>query len=519
MLVPRNSAVRQARPAERRVALIAIAAAFAISRILALSAGLRFRVPLDFHQFLDTKILSSHLLQSIYYLHYQPPLLNLALGIGAKLFPDSYPQLFRDIYAAIGLLLSFTLYELLLGIGALPSISLVATLLFEIGPATLLFENLYYDTYPTAALLCFAAYFLNRFLSSGSRIVGVAFVIASGLLVFLNPSFQIWWFVGVWAILCLVAYDRMRTLIPAALSMLALILLLYIKNFLVFGTFATGSWSGLVLSTTTTMQLSVEERQALIRKGELSALALQPMFPTVHVPKSELTGIAALDEEQKLTWAGYVPNGNTLAYIRMSRTRAQDAIWVVLHRPAVYARGAWRATKCYLEPATADLPFLQRRAIERWCLLYETCLNPGGLQVLSLDRRDDLVGLMLDKPATQAASTILMIALPACVVFAAVIVLRAWMTLGLNDPRDVTLLFIIVAILYATPLGAIVNYGENNRYRFILDPLYVALFGLLLSKIWDRIASWHQTDDDRAVASATGSETASSSDNEALIHR
>ena len=495
--------VRQAGPAERRVAVIAIAAAFAISRILALSAGLRFRVPLDFHQFLDTKILSSHLLQSIYYLHYQPPLLNLALGIGAKLFPDSYPQLFRDIYAAIGLLLSFTLYELLLAIGALPSISLVATLLFEIGPATLLYENLYYDTYATAALLCFAAYFLNRFLSSGSRIVGVAFVIASGLLVFLNPSFQIWWFVGVWAILFIVTYDRMRTLLPAALSMLALILLLYIKNFLVFGVFATSSWSGLAITQTTTNQLSVGERETLISEGKLSALALQPLFPAVHVPKSELTGIAALDEEQKLTWAGYVPNGNTLEYIRMSRTRGRDAIWVILHRPAAYARGIWRATKYYLDPATEDLPFLQRQAIERWCLLYKTCLNPRALQILSVDRRDDLVGLNLARPSAEAPSTLLMIALPACVVFAVVTVVRGWMTIGLNDPRDVTLLFIVIAILYATPFGVMVNFGENNRYRFILDPLYVALFGLLLSRIWDSIASWHQTDDDRAVASTT----------------
>ena len=491
----RGNIVRQARPAERLLALIAIAAAFAISRILALSAGLRFRVPLDFHQFLDTNILSSHLLQSIYYLHYQPPILNLALGIGVKLFPDSYPLLFKDIYAAIGFLLSFTLYELLLRIGARPSISLLATLLFEIGPATLLFENLYYDTYPTAALLCFAAYFLNRFLSNGSRIVGAAFVIASGLLVFLNPSFQIWWFIGVWTILLIGAYDRMRPLVPAALSMLALILLLYIKNFLVFGVFATSSWSGLAFTAITTNQLSLKERRDLIDTGKLSVLALQPLFPPVHVPKSDLTGIAALDEEQKLTWIGYVPNGNTLEYIRMSRTRARDAVWVILHRPAAYARGVWRATKYYLESGTADLQFLQRKAIERWCLFYEIYLNPEALQILSLDRRDDIVGLNLDQPGTGVPSTILMIALPACFLYAAVIVVRAWMTRGLNDPRDVTLLFIAVAILYATPLGTMVTFGENNRYRFILDPLYVVLFGLLLSRIWDAAASRHQADD------------------------
>jgi hypothetical protein len=74
-------------------------------------------------------------------------------------------------------------------------------------------------------------------------------------------------------------------------------------------------------------------------------------------------------------------------------------------------------------------------------------------------------------------------------------VVRGWMTIGLNDPRDVTLLFIVIAILYATPLGTMVTFGENNRYRFILDPLYVALFGLLLSRIWDSVASRHQAED------------------------
>jgi hypothetical protein len=179
----------------------------------------------------------------------------------------------------------------------------------------------------------------------------------------------------------------------------------------------------------------------------------------------------------------------------MSRTRARDAIWVIRHRPAAYALGVWRATKHYLEPATEDLPFLQKQAIEPWCLLYKTCLNPTALQVLSVDRRDDLVGLTLAQPSAEAPSTILMIALPACVVFALVTVVRAWMTRGLNDPRDVTLLFIVIAILYATPLGTMVTFGENNRYRFLLDPLYVVLFGFLLSRNLDSVTSRHQAED------------------------
>lgn len=461
------------------VPVTAIAAVFIASRLIWIVEGGQFQVPFYFHQYLSSVLLSSRLLQSIYYLHCQPPLLNLTLGVGLKLFPDSYHSVLGLTFAAIGLVMAITLYLLMIDLGVPLWISLIATVLFEAAPATMLFENLYYDTYPTAALLCIAAFSLNRFLRDGSRFCGTVFVTALGVLVFVNRTFQLPWFVGIGTVLCFFAFDRMRRILPAGLVVLGLILLLYLKNLLVFGTFSTGTTMGINFGTT--RQIPEQERMDLVREQKLSPLALAPVYPLVHVPESARTGIPALDEETKPDWPSGQPNLNNLAYIQVSRQEVRDAIWVIVHRPGAYARGVWRSIKYYFEPASEDLPYLKREYIEKWCALYERFLYPPGLPELSVDPREDLRGYIPVKGA--APSTVLWLVLPALALYAVVSTWRAWVGRSFREAGDVTMLFITLNILYLTVFGTMVNFGENNRYRYLLDPFYVVLLGLFSARV------------------------------------
>lgn len=479
---PRGSLCADSRARLTSVHIKTILAVFLISRLAASWAGLRFIVRLDFHQFLEPALLSSHLLQSIYYLHMQPPLLNLLLGIAIKLFGQSSDIFIAPIFVALGLVLAITLYSLMTDLGVPPAMSLVLTLLFEISPATLLFENNFYDTYPTAALLCLAAFSLNRFFRDANRHYGTTFVIALAIPVFLNSSFQIIWFVGVGAVLCFFAFDRMREILPAGLIALGLILLLYLKNFLVFGTLTTSSASGMAVSAITTLQLSHQERDDLVRAGKLSRFSAVPLFSVVHLPETAPSGIPALDRERK---AGDGANCNSLEYLQIARTDMHDALWIIVNRPQIYARGVKRAIKSYFEPASADLPFLQREKIKRWCELYEAFLQPRGLPLLAIDKRNDFIGLTMLSPGEKAPSTVLLIALPLLIVFTWVSVVCAWMNNRLKKAEDITLLFVMLSILYLTPLGTMVTFGENNRYRYILDPFYVVLVGLFIVRSWN----------------------------------
>ena len=458
--------------------MIAITAVFIVSRFFWILGGGRFQVPFDFHQYLSPVLLSSRLLQSIYYLHYQPPLLNLSLGVGLKLFPNSYHLVFGLLFAAIGLLMAITVYLLMIDLGAPPWFSLIATVLFEAGPATLMFENLFYDTYPTAALLSVAAFSLNRFLRDGIRLYGTAFVVALGVLVFLNRSFQLPWFVAVGGIPCFFAFDRMRRILAAGLVVLGLVLLLYLKNFLVFGTFSTGTAMGVNLNTA--QQIQEQERKELVREGKLSPIEMLSMYPLVHMPESARTGIPALDDEIKRDRPGAEPNLNNLAYIQISRLEARDAVWVIVHRPDAYARGVWRSIKYYFEPASEDLFYLRREHIEQWCALYEEFLHFPGLPELSSDHRE---GFPYFPPRGAAPSTVLLLVLPALAMFAVVSTWGAWVARGFSGAGDVTILFITLNVLYLTVSGTLVVFGENNRYRYLLDPFYLVLSGVFLARV------------------------------------
>jgi len=468
----------------RPVALAVITVAFAISRLAMLSAGVLIQERPDFIQLLDFPLLSSHLLQSIYYLHSEPPLVNLLLGIGLKLFPHNYPLFFAVIFWLLGFFLPIALYSLMVGVGVRWWISLILTVLFEISPATLLFENLYYDTYPTTFLLCFSAYALNRFLNEGSQFHGYAFVVALGLPVFLNASFQITWFLGVAVVLLYFDYDRLRPLVPAGLIMLSLILLLYIKNLIVFGTFTTSSLIGVAVAGNTTQQLSFQDRSGLVLKGELSPYAIMSPFPILSGPKTARTDIPVLDEVSKGDLR-INPNVNNLNYLTISRADLHDAIWVVRHRPLVYPHGVWRAIKNYFQPASADLLYLQRYKIPRWSNLFEILLEPSWLPALPVDPLMDT--MVRSRPAIEPPSTILLIGIPILGLFAIATVLSEWRDV---DAYHVTMLFITLTILYSTALATLLTFGECNRYRYEVDPLYIVLFGILVMKVGGFVRRW-----------------------------
>src|SRR5262245_61176470 len=91
---------------------LALAAAFVVVELLYRHAGVRFDVtPLDeYLQYLDPVLLRTRLLESVYYLHMQPPLFNLFLGLVLKASAAHFAGAFQLIYLGLGLGLSLTLF-------------------------------------------------------------------------------------------------------------------------------------------------------------------------------------------------------------------------------------------------------------------------------------------------------------------------------------------------------------------------------------------------------------------------
>ena len=177
-----NAVARRRRPPKRPVLPIAIlTGAFAVSRLIAAAAGVRFDSNVldgtrntDMWQLLDVRLLKYHLIESVWHLNSQPPLFNLYCGLVLKL-PAGMQVPFEVVSALIlGLAIVLCTYLLMVELGVPRLVAVLVTLVCVVAsPAYILYENWLNYSYPTAAFGVIAAWCLVRYLrtrqpSSGS---------------------------------------------------------------------------------------------------------------------------------------------------------------------------------------------------------------------------------------------------------------------------------------------------------------------------------------------------------------
>ena len=127
---------------------------FIVSRILYRAAGLQFdagTITRTWH-FIDIELLKHDLWRSVFYLHTQPPLMNLLTGIGLQLFPASYASIFQAFFLLGGFILTLAIYFLGKRLAFPEFLSVTLAVWFAVSPATLVFENYFFYTYPTMVL-------------------------------------------------------------------------------------------------------------------------------------------------------------------------------------------------------------------------------------------------------------------------------------------------------------------------------------------------------------------------------
>ncbi len=463
------------RPATRRthgLALAAIVLIFSASRIAAYLAGVRFdATPMTWYwQYLDPVLLQERLLESLYYLHIQPPLFNLLLGINLKLFPLTFSTAMHAEFVVLGLTATIALYTLLVQLGLPIVLSVAITALFSILPPTLLYENWLFYEYPTMTLLLLAAVALHRFLARDSIAAGVAFFVAAAAAIYTRTVFQIVWLVPIIGALLLVKPHRM--VIKCCAVPLLLVVLLYAKNAMLFGAPLTSSWFGLHFTRPTVSQLDRKTREELVAAGALHPISLVDPFAHVdayatYVPLAEPTGIPVLDRATKVAGG---QNFNAKSYIQISRAYLTEAFAVIRHRPDTYLRSVREAIILFMSPST-DYAFVDenrlriyrydRFATERF-YLRTPYLRKVGLGI---------VGAYL---FALAYGVILLTRL-------------AWQRRN-PGPDRLTIMFMVFTAVYASALSCLTEVGENQRQRFFLDPLILAVVAAGLRALWLWIA-------------------------------
>jgi hypothetical protein len=456
---------------------------FILSRWLYIRAGLKFdnTPPKYFYQFIDPELLKNRLLESLLYLHSQPPLFNLLTGLLYQFFsPQS--RIYQVLFWVVGLAFGLVLYWLGLRLGLRRWVSALLAAWFMISPATVLYENLYFYTYLVAFLLVLSALALSKFLETDNFWWGLGFVSLVACLCLTWALFHFFWMIAV-ITLAAVFYQDRRRLVLISLIPILLVSGWYAKNYFLFGNFGASTWAGMNLSHVTFLSPLTPQsvRDELVKQGGVSPYPVVEAFRSIDdydgfMPVPPKRGIPVLDEPFKSTKA---VNFNDAFYIPLSDRMARDAVSFIRAYPGLYLASVKQGFSIYFHSSSDYLLFKDKPApqLEAWWdrIFYGQLKNYEG----------DTQNRWKDNPAY--IGWLLVVAYLAAIIHG----LKVFFSRDRYD-RDLAgvAAFMTFTILYFTVMANFLDLGENNRFRFALDPLVLLLCGMFLQNailyLWNK---------------------------------
>lgn len=460
---------------------------FAASRLLAGLLGVRFDdAPLDyFWQILDPTLLEGDLLASLWHQHTQPPAFNALLGVVLKLDVGEATTRFALLFHAIGLATCVGLFALTtrLGMDAVRAGWLAA--LYAASPTAVLYEHWLFYTQLVACLLAWGAVAVHSLVRSGRARHAALLSIVVAVVACTRSLFHAAWAVTLLAGALFFVRRAHQQASPLRLALaispaLLLVLGLYAKNAMLFGTPASSTWLGMSLAKTTTWRLEPEQREALIAQGDLSAAArIKPFSPLNQYPREWVAGPPwghpALDRVVK---PGNYTNFNHHAYLRLNELYLDDALVVLRRHPDLWLESMALAGLRYAIPPS-QYPFVAANAaayapVDR---LYQ--IAAGVPEAISGRRAKEALG---DPAYLLRRVRWLYWAAAAYGLGWALVRIRR----GRSPSERATLLYCMLNIGWVALLANAVELGENQRFQVMVAPLHFALIGAALDATWRR---------------------------------
>ncbi len=443
---------------------------FIVSRIVYSNAGIQFDADTIIRtwHFIDIYLLKNDLWRSIFYLHTQPPLMNLLTGIGLQLFPTTYAPIFHAFFLLGGLLLTLAIYFLGNRLGFPNYLSAILAAWFIVSPATVVFENYYFYTYPTTVLLTLSVIYLARFLEKKRAVDSLVFSILLATNALTWNLFHLVWLLGCFCIVAVLLKGDHRKLLWLAPAFL-LVFAWYGKNWVLYDSFTASTWAGLNLFKTVTINIPEDVRKQWVKEGVVSDLALVPPYrsPDVYLkyfPDTPLTGIPLLDE---INVSNGYRNQHHLSYIYADKRYMGDSIRIILHAPRYYLNNLPFSFYIYLHSASDYEPTFEIRVpVDGWDTFWNRLFYGQWQKDESLAERSRTFSP--DHVAWWLAVGFLL------VITAAPIYL--WRQRGNRHDLEYGLaLFMVWNIVFVSAAGILLDIGENNRTRFGIDPFLLLL--------------------------------------------
>ncbi len=426
-------------------------------------------------QIIDIQLLKQDLFRSLFYMHFQPPLFNALVGLVLKISPDGYPNLLATIYLFLGLLMTYFMYKIIRILGASPIFSSVMTFYFMIIPPTILYENWIFYTYIDAVLLLIMSYYFYKSAFHYSP-KHVALVMLIGTILVLTRSvFHIIWLIACVGFL-LLSTPRVRV---AKTFIVALPFVLigaswYAKNAWLYGWFTASTAFGMSLAKMTQPVVSQATIDKLIQEGQISQVYLVPRYsPIEKYPSSFLQNSPydhpLLTSARKST--GEI-NLNHYSYIEISKKYQSDVVNIIKHDPVIILKIFSRSVGLFFMPASDYPPFLEPNysRIAGYDYWWSRLLQLRFAHHTREQLKDNSISMIYK---------VLNIGFVNLIIYLFVLFHLTFSVLQKTKEKSKELLFntfLLFNISFLSLICIFFETGENNRFRYEIDPLVWAIF-------------------------------------------
>jgi hypothetical protein len=434
-------------------------------------------------QFIDTRLLEQRLLESIWFYHANPPMLNLLAGVGLKLCGEHAPTFYNVLFHLMGVVTAFAVHALTKQLSASRVAAGLVTALLVFSPAFVLYENWFFYSFPAMTLLTCSALALYRFLETRSTPWCIGFFTLLAALLLTRSLFHVSWMVLIAVLLALVLREHRRQVLIALAGPLMVVMLWYGKNYYYFGSFGASTWMGFGLSNISTLLVSPRELEPLVARGELSRWALVSRYdPRALIFFADLvppTGISVLDEKAK---TNNTANWNYRDIPAIDRYYTHDAVAVARRFPSIYAHGLYMANRLYFSPTGMNeyLGSRNRAAVQPMERIFNPLLSLTGA---SSSRMEQPYLGVRDRYALEVNTSVpLIIAWLATFAFGYAQARQVIVTgTSANGARGLVMGFITITAAYLYVVSTALEMGENYRYRFLIEPLFFVLAATALT--------------------------------------
>ena len=459
-----------------------IAAAIWAAVYLALCAtGQRFTTTyLDFGwQLIPREILRADPFRSTWYLHIQPPLWNLTIGVILRWSPLSDAVSLQLLQFGIGLAMVAMLASIVQRLGGRTTLAIVAAVVAGVHPDVL--ANAFQPTYemPSAALLVGLVWLLTHQRRDRRWFVAIATVASVTALT--RSLYHPLWIVVVLAIVALQRCResswrlQWRTIAIGCAIPLLTVGGWMVKNEVMFGQATLSSWFGMNMQRAVIPVLPAADLTRLYEQGKVSDIAIVGPFGNYDLYKPFMArctpshAFAATSVPVRLNDV-VVPNFNYECFLPVFSRAGSDAWAVIKDSPATFVEGRlWSARTWFaLNGASSSSPSVVMRTLDR----VNKVVGVGVPGVISTAGWGTPIYGTLEADAN--FSLVLVLLSLVVLVAAARAARRLWRRTSVQ-PADLAVAITGFIVLWTFASGIVFELGEQARFRTMVDPLVIAV--------------------------------------------